>query len=146
MAGRARDVPIAVATGQRQAAAIWSLLSTARGSLLGGLVESGLSPFFRAFPSSPTGLPHWGRELLRLLPPALRGVGGLGVQGAGWRSPGVPSELGLIREEPWPIWHHFWASIPALLQTACVTLGRTPPCSRLSLLSVTRGGWSGGDL
>ena len=59
----------------------------------------------------------------------------------------MPSELGFIREEPGPVGHHFWAPIPALLQTACMTLGRTPPCSRISLLlSVTRGGWSAGDL
>lgn len=36
---RVRDVPIAVATGQRQAAAIWSLLSTALGSRSGRLVD-----------------------------------------------------------------------------------------------------------
>lgn len=99
-----------------------------------------------AIPSFPNGTPALGKGIAEAASPTLWGVGGLGVQGVGWRSPGVPSELSLIREEPWPIWHHFWAPIPALLQTACVTLGGTPPCSRLSLLSVTRGGWSGGDL
>lgn len=67
------------------------------------------------------------------------------MQGAGWRKPRVPSELRFIWEECWPGRRQVWGPIPALLKTAGMTLGPTLPCPRLSLLSVTRGVWSGDD-
>lgn len=96
-------------------------------------------------PSSfPNGTPALRKECLRQLLPALWGVGGLSVQGAGGEGPG---------------WLQSWASSgrgaglagtssgdhPGSAVNCWVTLDGTLPCCRLSLLSVTRGGWSGDD-